>query len=132
MNTADRRLVFAKTGGKCAYCGCTLPEKGWHLDHVKPIYRGHDGVTPTYRGRDVIENALPACPRCNRWKSTMSVDTFRHEIEAQVKRLRRDIRPFRLAEDFGLVKEVVKPIVFYFETAECILERREYKRGETS
>ena len=28
-----------KFGGKCAYCGCDLPEKGWHADHVEPVHR---------------------------------------------------------------------------------------------
>lgn len=30
------RMMF---GGKCAYCGAVLPEKGWHADHVEPVLR---------------------------------------------------------------------------------------------
>lgn len=108
--------MLEKTGGHCAYCGCVLPEKGWHLDHVKPLYRGHDGVHPAFRGCDAADNALPSCPRCNRWKSVMSVDEFRGEIEAQVHRLRRDSAAFRMAEDYGQVTERNLPVVFYFES----------------
>lgn len=28
-----------KFGGRCAYCGCELPEKGWHADHVQAVLR---------------------------------------------------------------------------------------------
>ena len=66
MTQTQRQQVFQKTGGHCAYCGCELPSKGWHLDHVKPVYRGHDGVSPSHRGTDTVDNALPACARCNR------------------------------------------------------------------
>ena len=116
MTANQRKQVWEKTGGHCAYCGCELQEKGWHLDHVRPIYRGHDGVNPAIRGRDTVDNALPACQRCNRWKSVLSVDQFREEIGAQVVRLRRDSAAFRLAEDYGQVAYVLAPVVFYFES----------------
>jgi hypothetical protein len=35
---ADRKLIFDKYGGKCAYCGCEL-QKGWHIDEVEPVRR---------------------------------------------------------------------------------------------
>lgn len=33
---AELRMKF---GGRCAYCGCELPEKGWHADHVEAVLR---------------------------------------------------------------------------------------------
>ncbi len=33
IQRAELRMKF---GGRCAYCGCKLPEKGWHADHVEP------------------------------------------------------------------------------------------------
>jgi len=33
---AELREMF---GGRCAYCGCELPEKGWHADHIEPVRR---------------------------------------------------------------------------------------------
>ncbi len=38
MKKAERQIVFDKCNGKCAYCGCNLPER-WHVDHVDPVER---------------------------------------------------------------------------------------------
>lgn len=35
----QRDILFMKFGCKCAYCGCDLPQRGWHVDHVEPVYR---------------------------------------------------------------------------------------------
>ena len=113
MTKRERRQVYDRTGGRCAYCGCDLPTKGWHLDHIKPLYRGSN---PTAGGTDTADNALASCPRCNRWKGVWSVDEFRREIAVQAARLRRDSAAFRLAEDYGLIADTCKPVVFYFET----------------
>ena len=107
---------------KCAYCGTEL-KKGWHVDHVKPIYRG---LPDSYRkkrtdivGTDTEDNMFPSCPRCNRWKSVFTVEIFRREISKQIERLRKTNPGFRLAEDYGLIdaKENIKPkdIIFHFE-----------------
>jgi 5-methylcytosine-specific restriction endonuclease McrA len=119
MNKSDREKIKNMFGGKCAYCGKNL-EKTFHVDHVKPLLRGwneewkHRSIRA---GKDEIDNLFPACPRCNRWKSTWTIEEFRHEIEEQVNRLRLRSAPFRLAEDYGLIMVVDtnKPIVFWFE-----------------
>ena len=116
MKKTERQQVYAKTCGHCAYCGTKLPEKGWQLDHVIPVYRGNPNINPSCRGTDSVDNALPACPRCNRWKSAMTLEQFRREIEAQCDRLRRDSAPFRLAEDYGRVERRDGGVKFYFET----------------
>ena len=115
MTKEQRQQVFDKTGGHCAYCGVKLLEENWHRDHVKPIYRGNGSVSSSARGDDTAENSFAACPRCNRWKSVMPIEVFRGEIEAQVSRLRRDSAAFRLAEDYGQVKETGSGVVFFFE-----------------
>ena len=38
LSKADRETVRMKFGGKCAYCGCDLPER-WHADHFEPVVR---------------------------------------------------------------------------------------------
>ena len=120
MTKADRQLVFEKTDGHCAYCGVKL-KKGWHLDHVKPIWRDNPTVNEGIRGTDTVDNAFATCPRCNRWKTVHSLERFREEIGMQVERLRRDSAPFRLAEDFVQVLEMSrKPVVFYFETIDSL------------
>lgn len=39
LSKKQREELRMKFGGRCAYCGCQLPEKGWHADHVKAVYR---------------------------------------------------------------------------------------------
>lgn len=47
ISKKDRKLVFDKCGGKCAYCGCDLV-KGWHVDHIEPVGRKKKYVGPHY------------------------------------------------------------------------------------
>jgi len=51
-----RRAIFARDGGRCAYCGGPATS----VDHVQPRSRG---------GRHVWENVVAACGRCNRVKA---------------------------------------------------------------
>lgn len=39
LTKKQRAELRMKFGGRCAYCGCELPEKGWHADHVQPVAR---------------------------------------------------------------------------------------------
>ncbi len=111
----DRKRLREMFGGKCAYCGKPL-SKIFHADHVAPIYREWtDTSRPQHSGKDVEENIFPACPRCNIRKSVLTVEAFRYEISMQVERLRRDSSAFNLAEDFGIIAETGKPVVFWFE-----------------
>jgi hypothetical protein len=133
-----------KFGGKCAYCGCELPEKGWHADHVEPVLREwwkrtkywkdangfkHDVVDGRIvrtavalekagSGRpqkDVIDNLFPACRACNIDKHANSLEAWRKQMQDRVGVCRRNYSAFRHAERFGLVVEIKKPIVFWFE-----------------
>ncbi len=86
-NTALRRAVFAKTGGRCFFCGVhvklneddSLP-RDWLIlrsrgnnrimvpDHAYPKVRG---------GEDRADNRVPACRPCNTAKGALTVDEFR-------------------------------------------------------
>jgi hypothetical protein len=39
LSPAQREEVRMMFGGFCAYCGCALPQKGWHADHVESVKR---------------------------------------------------------------------------------------------
>lgn len=39
LTKKQRAELRMKFGGRCAYCGCELPEKGWHADHVEAVRR---------------------------------------------------------------------------------------------
>jgi hypothetical protein len=62
-----------------------------------------------------IENLMPSCRVCNKWKSCHSVEQFRFEIEEQLARLNEYSSNFRLAKKYGLVEEKQQSILFYFE-----------------
>ncbi|WP_392564337.1 HNH endonuclease signature motif containing protein [Orbus wheelerorum] len=126
LNKSQRLELFNKFNGRCAYCGCEL-QKGWHADHIEPIYRklelkfNGSKVIAKQTGEsfkpefDCIDNLFPSCPQCNRFKSVYSVEQFREKLQKQVDIARKYSSGFRLAEKYGLVTEVSKSIVFYFE-----------------
>ncbi|HHG9960351.1 TPA: HNH endonuclease [Yersinia enterocolitica] len=125
---AELREMF---GGKCAYCGCDLPNKGWHADHVDPVIRKlesvrlppgsgftHKLVTTGEMHRpelDSIQNLYPSCPPCNIFKAAMSLESFRSEISEQMTRLKGKSVNYRTAFRFGQVIETPSPVVFWFE-----------------
>ena len=110
----DREKIRNMFDGCCAYCGKPL-DKTFHIDHIEPLFRGWKNK-PDRAGEDTENNMFPACPRCNRWKATMTIERFRNEISKQAERLRRDSPGFRLAEDFMLISEMKHhKVVFWFE-----------------
>lgn len=123
MTKSQREKLRMLFGGRCAYCGCELSEKGWHADHVKPIYRKIDRINGKMVAtgecfnpeNDTPENLVPACAPCNLFKSVYSVEVFREEIKKQAERARKSSVNFRTAERFGLIELVDKPVVFWFE-----------------
>lgn len=102
IDRLTRDEVFHKFGGHCAYCGCQLKKKGFHVDHVIPVAKG---------GVDDIVNFFPACKHCNTIKTDYSLEAFRAYLEGRtVKSL------FIVAERFGMIQ--IQPpvkIQFWFE-----------------
>lgn len=119
--TEQQRLkIRDKYKGKCAYCGCELPNR-WQVDHIEPIFRNWTDKdmelhTKRERGKDSMDNYNPSCPRCNRWKSTFTIEQFRREISMQIERLKRDSPQFRLSMDYDMIKETKQEVKFYFES----------------
>ena len=119
MNKKTRDLIKSKYNNRCAYCGCKL-KKGWHVDHIEPAFHNWSDEDVNRflkkdRGQNTIENYNPACPRCNRWKGTWSIEQFRNEISLQLERLERDSSSFRMARDYGLIKTSEIEVKFYYE-----------------
>jgi 5-methylcytosine-specific restriction endonuclease McrA len=106
INAEMRGRVYAKYGGRCAYCGVEMIRPDMHVDHIHPVFS---------RGQDDFENLNPSCRRCNNFKATHSLEQFRHELSKQIERCRAYSVNFRNAERFGLVKVLGTEIVFYFE-----------------
>lgn len=112
-----REQVYAKCDGHCAYCGREITFAQMQVDHVCSqmtyTYTRPD-LLPKYDRHD-LRNLLPACARCNRWKSTHTLEVFRREISLQIERLNNYSANYRLAKDYGLVAENVTEVKFYFE-----------------
>ena len=129
VNSKQRQAVRGMFGGRCAYCGIELPEKGWHVDHVEPLVResqwvrGANGIG-TFRktGRcfnpqaDRADNYFPSCAKCNIEKRDSTVENFRKGLERKIGSLREYSAAFRHAERYGMVAVVKEKITFYFET----------------
>ena len=109
MNEIKRLEIYNKFGGHCAYCGIEIDLCNMHADHIKPKASGLLNL-------DEMDNYNPACPICNNWKHLDNIESFRRSIQQQVRKCRDYSRNFKMAERYGLVQEIVKPIVFYFET----------------
>lgn len=101
-----RQKVYDMYNGHCAYCGCELELKDMQIDHIIPKYLG---------GVDDIVNYRPSCRMCNFYKGTSSVESFRRNLTDMLMRNVRRPFQYRLALKYGLVKEDVKPIIFYYE-----------------
>jgi hypothetical protein len=129
MSPKQRAMIRMMFGGRCAYCGCELPEKGWHVDHVEPVIRqshwvlGKDGVGRFQQTGKLWNpagerdgNYFPSCAKCNIEKRDSSIETFRRGLERKIETLRDYSAAFRHAERYGMVTVVKERITFYFET----------------
>ena len=108
LSSKERKEVYDKTSGHCAYCGCEIPFKGFNADHVQCL--AWNGIEA-----DTVENMLPSCRSCNNYKHTMTLESFRTELGKIPSRLQRDINTYGIAKRYGMITEDIKPIEFYFE-----------------
>lgn len=105
LTKAQRLRVYNMYGGRCAYCGRPIRYEDMQVDHMVPLYNG---------GADNEENYVPACRMCNHYKSTYTVEKLREQLGMLQERLRKDYI-YRLALQYGLVREAENKITFFFE-----------------
>lgn len=55
----NNKTLFRRDGDLCMYCGARFLERDLTRDHIRPLSRG---------GRDVWQNVVTACRRCNNHK----------------------------------------------------------------
>ena len=85
------------------------------VDHVISVY-GKDGSND-------LDNLMPTCRMCNFYKSTYSLDDFRKNLETLHERLQKTFI-YSLSLKYGLVVEIKKEVIFYFEDYKKILGDR--------
>lgn len=109
LTQRDRREVYDKMDGHCAYCGCKLRYEDMQVDHVVPL----EGWSE--QGSDDLSNMLPSCRSCNHYKRANTLEGWRKQLEATPYTLMRDDVTYKNAVRFGLVIQNPHPVVFYFE-----------------
>ncbi|MDR0618296.1 MAG: HNH endonuclease, partial [Bacteroidales bacterium] len=80
MKKETRKTIFDKFGGHCAYCGTEINFDKFQVDHFVAKLKG---------GSDDVDNLMPSCIECNRYKATLSIETFREWLEKSKKQLLR-------------------------------------------
>ncbi|MEK0313726.1 HNH endonuclease [Cohnella sp. 56] len=114
-----RRAIWDKSGGKCWYCGCELPERGWHADHFEPIRRNWWTDTCLNPHNEREDNKVPACASCNVQKGPLSLEQFRDKIAGFINSLNQYHTQYDVAKRYGLIQETQSPVTFWFETREA-------------
>ena len=104
--------VYAKTEGKWAYCGVSLKEGEFTIDHIQPKYKG---------GSSCIDNLFLCCKSCNSRKKNRTLKEFRFYASLYAYKM-----PHFKYEQFLFLKNKIinfekqffptGQIVFYFET----------------
>jgi len=117
MKKINRQLVHEKYDGHCAYCGCDLEFNDMQVDHLVSRFHFSIGSNKTYTDNDLndMNNLMPSCKVCNKWKSAHTLEHFRDEISYQLRTLNAYSSNFRMAKKYDLLKETPREIVFYFE-----------------
>lgn len=111
-----RLLVYEKCNHRCAYCGCELEYKDMQVDHVKSVFANTDAShTMTEKEMYSEENLLPACRQCNFYKSCDNLESFREALTSTLMRNLQKTFQYRLAIKYGLIREHIEPVKFYFE-----------------
>ncbi len=77
----------------------------------RQVFKGYQ-----YPERLNLDNQMPSCASCNINKHSGSLEQFRELIQGFMKHLNEINTQYKIAKRYGLVKEEIKPVVFYFET----------------
>jgi hypothetical protein len=113
LTKGERGAIYAKFGGRCAYCGRPIGEKEMQADHFIPYMNGKGGDDPS--------NLMPSCADCNLAKGNGGIEEFRANIEAAVKEGGGFVSSLsaigRLAEAYATRTGAGGSISFFYETA---------------
>lgn len=113
LKAKERKEVYDKCQGHCAYCGKEISLKEMQVDHIIPhMYM---------MGKDEMENYLPSCRDCNQAKGADPLEIFRASIKNDFykvyakRKTPQNWLSDRITRAYGLDKDPDKKIIFYFE-----------------
>lgn len=109
LSPVQRRAVYNKMDGRCAYCGEVLAYDDMQVDYVTPLQGFKDDA------RNVLDNMLPVCRSCNHYKRGNTLEVWRRMLEAIPATLTQDCYIYRQAVRFGVVTPTPRKVIFYFE-----------------
>ena len=118
LTKSERKTVYDKCNGHCAYCGCEITMREMQVDHIVPKYRNNEMWHQGEIGSDDISNLNPSCRMCNYYKGMYSIDIFRGNLKDTLMRNVQRPFNFRLAERYGMVEVKEWDGKFYFERKE--------------
>jgi len=115
----ERRFIYDKYGGRCAYCGREIQFKEMQVDHMEPKagrnLDGKDIFGNVLRTTiESIENKMPACRRCNHYKHTYDLGYYRYLVKTIHERIHK-FYIAKVAEDYGIIEYKPWDGLFYFE-----------------
>jgi hypothetical protein len=134
-----RQYVWAKTGGRCWYCGARLYRLGQADTEVKKrLVFTADHLHPRSDGGRGRANKVPACKYCNSHKSSRSVEQFRLWVHALLFDRARRVNTSTPADEQEPRRWKINAegVLFYFELIDCrtgVLEilsgQKDFERG---
>ena len=90
VNVDSLRDRIYQSGGQCEWCGVSLVNKAFEVDHIVAFDRG---------GSNTADNIAIACPTCNRRKSSKHAAQFAQESYART----------------GIMTDLLKRVLGHFE-----------------
>ncbi len=121
----DRQEIYDKFHWHCAYCGIEIDIKAMQVEHIIPkanfdMYVCNKFKVPPFLTHlrkwheNHPDNLFPSCRKCNHYKNTFDLETFRRELGKQLERL-QDNTNYKLAKMYWRIQDTPNEIIFYFE-----------------
>jgi len=115
----ERKFIYDKFDGHCAYCGKEIKYKDMQVDHFvaksnsRPIGKDLEG-NYVYPDLNNFRNLMPSCRRCNHYKRAEPIEYFRAMLKTIHNRIQK-IYIAKVAEDFDIIQYKPWDGIFYFE-----------------
>lgn len=102
----NRRDIYNKYNGHCAYCGKMIEYDDMTIDHINPLSKG---------GNNDLANTIPSCQLCNNQKADRSIEEFQAFLEDITETLDEN-KQYRIALRYKKIAIVKRQsVVFFFE-----------------